>query len=291
LPQDTRVEGTSVRISEALEMFTNEYILLRGLAPDTQENYELAVLSFKRVCGDLDINKIEPKHIIEWRTFMNGRYTASTTRGYLSKLKNILKFTNKKGITNFDLDNIPLPKIGQALPKYLTREEVTRLIEACEYSRDKAIIALMFSAGLRSGEVSRLNRSDIYDSILTVNFSKNHKSRVTYIDDRTKHLLAEYLKERKDCSDALFYSAKCCRLTTARINKIIKFAADEAKIGRRVHAHMIRHSFATNLLSGGMDIRYIQELMGHSFVSTTQIYTHVIQSDTRAKYLECFKTT
>jgi site-specific recombinase XerD len=280
-----------VSIRDALLLFTEEYILLRGLKPSTQENYEVAVKSFIRCCGNIDIDSLSATHILMWRRTMEKINAPGTIRTNLSKLRNIFIYTNKKHLSEVDLDLIILPKVQHTLPQFLEREDITQMIEHAENLRDKAIISFMFSTGLRSGEVSRLNKTDIQGNAVLVQLGKNDKSRVSYMDARTRALLDVYLSSRNDTCNILFYSAKKCRINTAVINRIIKQAAKNAGISKQVHSHMLRHSFATNLLRGGMDIRYIQELMGHSFISTTQIYTHVLPQDARQKYAQCFKTT
>ena len=288
--KDTRVEGKGVRVNEALSVFISEYILLRGLTASTQENYECAIKSFIRCCGNINLEDLSATHIIMWRRTMEKENSPGTTRTNLSKLKNLIIFTNKKHITDIDLDIIQLPKVQHPLPRFLTREEISRMVEYAPTSRDKALISFMFSTGLRAGEISKLTKGDIQDMAVLVQLGKNDKSRVSYMDQRSKILLDKYLTERKDLCDTLFYSSKCCRLTTATVNRIVKNAAKAAGINKTVNSHMLRHSFATNLLRGGMDIRYIQELMGHSFISTTQIYTHVLPQDARQKYAQCFQT-
>lgn len=288
--KDTRVERNKVYVSEALTVFISGYVLLRGLKASTQENYEVAVKSFIRCCGDIEVDSLAASHILTWRREMEKVNAPGTIRTNLSKLRNIFIYTNKKLGTNVDLDLIILPRVQQTLPQFLEREDISKMIEHAETYRDKVIISFMFSTGLRSGELSRLNKNDIQGNAVLVQLGKGDKSRVSYMDARTKTLLDIYLSSRKDCSEILFYSAKKCRINTAVINRIVKQAANNAGINKQVHSHMLRHSFATNLLRGGMDIRYIQELMGHSFISTTQIYTHVLPQDARQKYAECFKT-
>lgn len=276
-------------LSEALKLFETNYINLRGLSSDTQENYQLAIGSFIRACGDIQVESLAVEHILVWKRKMEKTNKIGTVRLYMSKLKNIIKFTNKQHVTNFDLDNIPLPKVPIPLPKYLTAEEVTLLIDTAWNVRDKAIISLLFASGMRAMELCNLTKTAIQGHEITIEQGKKGSSRVVFMDDRTRVLLDMYLRERLDNTDILFYSAKHGKLQTCTINRLIRLIGRQAKLDKPIHTHMLRHSFATNMLRGNMNLRYIQEMMGHAFVSTTQIYTHVIKGDMYEAYKKAHK--
>jgi site-specific recombinase XerD len=148
--------------------------------------------------------------------------------------------------------------------------------------RDKAILELLFSTGLRVSELCSLPRDlDIRNDSISVR-GKGDKVRVVFISSRAKDFLDKYLKARKDMDDALFVqlgknakNAKDLRLTTRSVERIVKFYAIKAGISRKVTPHVIRHSFATDLLQNGADLRSVQALLGHANIATTQIYTHV----------------
>ena len=277
-----------MRVSEALELFRTEYVALRGLSASTEENYALAVLSFSRAIGDKELSEIVPHDFLTWRRWMEKRNKPGTIRCHMSKLKNILVFTNKRGITSFDISEIFLPKLPPPLPEYLNPQEIDRMIAAGTSLRDKLIISMMFCSGIRAGELCRLDKADIVDNQMYIRQGKCNTSRSVFIDSRTQVLLHQYYKTRHDHSPAVFYSAKLRRLDSASINKLIKLIAKRAGITRPVHSHMMRHSFATHLTRSGVDISYTQRLLGHAFVSTTQIYIHLTGADLQSAHKKVF---
>lgn len=273
-----------MRLSSALELFIYEYIHLRGLSSSTQENYEIAVSSFIKSCGDISIEELSISHILEWRRAMERTNKPGTIRVHLSKLKNIIHFTNKRGLSNFDLDNIPLPKVTHPLPKYLSAKEVSLMITAEPNKRNKAMLSMLFASGIRAQELCDLQKTDVHDYEVTIQQGKKGNTRIVFIDQRTKELIGQYLESRYDTADVLFYSAKHGKLDPATLNRLVRAAGENARLEKPVHTHMLRHSFATNLLRNNCNLRYIQEMMGHAFVSTTQIYTHVVKGDMYEAY-------
>lgn len=275
-----------MRLSEALDLFNADYIALRGLSESTQENYALAVLSFTRAVGDKAVRTITPQDFLTWRRWMEKRNKPGTVRCHMSKLKNLLIFTNKKGFTSFDIDEIYLPKLPPPLPEYLNPEDINKIISVGGV-REKAIISLMFTSGIRAGELSRLNKTDIAGNTLYIRQGKCNTSRTVFMSPTTQTYLDAYLKTRQDASPILFYSYRKQRLCTGSINHLIKKLAKEAGVGT-VHSHMLRHSFATTLVKNGTDISYVQRMMGHAFVNTTQIYVHLTNQDLQGAHAKVF---
>lgn len=266
-------------LSEALHLFESDYVALRGLSASAEENYQLAVLSFERSQGNMKLQDITPHHILQWRRDMEKKNKLSTVRCHMSKLKNILQFTNKRGLTSFDISEIYLPKVPQSLPKYLTESEIEQLFQAATTLRDKCIILLMFTSGVRCGELVRLNRSDIQEKALYIRKGKGNTSRVVFMSERTRLLIEQYLKTRQDRSDILFMSYRHKALDSATITKMLKPIAQAAGINKPVHAHVMRHSCATHMVKNGVDTSFVQKQLGHSFISTTQIYVHLTEVD------------
>jgi site-specific recombinase XerD len=255
------------------------------LSDSTRENYEGAVQSLIRCVSDKDITNLTAHDIVSWRKHMEVRNKPGTIRANLSKLKNMLEFMNKRGLGNFDTTQIYLPKVPPPLPEFLTPEEVSRIIYAAQTHRDKAIVAFLFASGIRAGELAKLNRNDVEGNKVFIRFGKCNRSRMVFIDERAKEYLGAYLKTRTDDCEVLFRSRKCGRLCHESINHLIKKLAKQAGIDRPVHTHMLRHSFATDLLQNGADLRVIQTLLGHAFVSTTQLYTHVTDDHLYKSYI------
>ncbi len=195
-------------------------------------------------------------------------------------------YTTVRGLTclfrSFGLsvaDQLEPPRRPERLPRYLSEEETHRLFDAVkENARDTAIVHVLAFAGLRVGELCHLLLEDIEfeRNILHVRSGKGDKDREVVLEDRTRAAIDRYLAERSANGAA---SARLFPVGPVTVERIVRRAAQEARIPRRVTPHMLRHTLATALLSRGCDIRYIQKLLGHASVATTQIYTH---GDTQA---------
>lgn len=275
-------------LSEALNLFKTDYIALKGLTCDTEENYCLAVLSFNRAIGDIPIETLTSSDLLTWRRWMEKTNKPGTVRLYLSKLKNILEFTNNKGVTSFNISDIYLPKLPPPLPEFLYPDEIEKLLEAAWLLRDKVITSFLYSSGMRVGELCALNKQDIMNNMVYIRCGKNKTSRPSFIDTRTQDLLKQYYQSRTDNNPAAFITERNKRITPDYISKRISIIGRKTTIGKPIHAHMLRHSFATQLIREGVDISYVQKLLGHSFVSTTQIYVHLTGTDLQKAYTHVF---
>ncbi len=177
-------------------------------------------------------------------------------------------------------DTLEPPRRPERLPRYLAEEEVHRLLEVVKGSpRDSAIVHVLAFGGLRVGELCHLRLEDIEfeRNVLHVRSGKGDKDREVILEDRTRAAIDRYLTERRLAGGAA--SERLFPVGPVTVERVVRRAALEAEIPRRVTPHMLRHTLATALLSRGCDIRYIQKLLGHASVATTQIYTHV---DTQA---------
>jgi integrase/recombinase XerD len=200
-------------------------------------------------------------------------------------------YTTVRGLTslfrNFGLsiaDQLEPPRRPERLPRYLTEEEMHRLFEVVKSSpRDSAIIHVLGFVGLRVSELCRLQLEDIEfeRNVLHVRSGKGDKDREVILEDRTRAALDRYLAER---TATTLGSTRLFAIGPVTVERIVRKAAQEAAIPRRVTPHMLRHTLATALLSRGCDIRYIQKLLGHASVATTQIYTHVDTNALRDAY-------
>ena len=172
--------------------------------------------------------------------------------------------------------SIDRPRKEKKLPKVLSEQEVLKMIQVCDNLKHKLILSLLYSAGLRMSELLALRKEDIlYDkNLIFVRSGKGKKDRTTILSDRIQHLLNIYLDRFKP-KYFLFESLKRTKYSSSSVNKIVKTMAKKAEIHKNVSAHMLRHSFATHLLEQGLDLRYIQQLLGHGSSKTTEIYTHV----------------
>jgi site-specific recombinase XerD len=173
------------------------------------------------------------------------------------------------------------PRLGRRLPSFLPKDEATQLLDAGPAAgaaglRDRALVELLYASGLRVAECCGLDVDDLDEGRRTVRvLGKGDKERVVPVGETALEALAAYLAMRGRARGALFRNARGGRLTTRSALRIVKGLARRAGLGQRVTPHTLRHSFATHMLGEGADLRLIQELLGHSRLSTTQRYTHV----------------
>ena len=181
------------------------------------------------------------------------------------------------------LNSAPRPKRGIHLPAVLSREEVAQMLEHVSNGKHKALVMVIYSAGLRVGEAVRLRVGDIDSNRRTIHVrgGKGQKDRYTLLADRTLEMLRAYYREESP-STWLFPGPRPDRhLTIRSVQKVVAAACRKAKIRKHVTVHTLRHSFATHLLESGVSLRHIQELLGHKSPKTTEIYTHVSSSELR----------
>ncbi|MDB5253976.1 MAG: recombinase, integrase/recombinase XerD [Parcubacteria group bacterium] len=229
-----------------------------------------------------------------------------TQNYYLIAIRAFLKYMAKRGVKVLSPEVIELAKVGERHIDLITKEELNRLLDAPDTTtlrgaRDKAILELLFSTGLRVSELCSLSRDLNLNSEEFSIRGKGEKVRVVFLSDEARDSIKAYLKKRKDMDEALFVQVDAPkqlqeaknkknsdnRLTPRSIQRIIKHYAIKAGISKKVTPHVVRHMFATDLLSNGADLRSVQMLLGHANISTTQIYTHVTDKalrDTHKKF-------
>lgn len=270
----------------------------RGRSLRTIENYSHYLNRFDEFAGEIKVDKITLDTISKWRQWLNryvsedGRTISRTTQNYhLIAMRSFLRYLAKRDIASLSPDKIELAQAKRPQVSFLDKDEVHRLMEVIKSDtntglRDRAILALLFSSGLRVSELVALNRDSI--NLERGEFSvrgKGQKDRPVYLSDSATYMLAEYLKSRKDDFDPMFIhfsgskseleGGEYTRLTARSIQRIVEKYSKQAGITKHVTPHTLRHSFATDLLMNGADIRSVQGLLGHSNISTTQVYTHI----------------
>lgn len=260
----------------------------KNRSPKTRENYERylnAFLNFGKIKDEKDITS---EMVREFRLYLARRGIKKITQSYyIIALRNFLKYLAKHDINVLSPDKIELPKIPERQIEIIEYQDLERLLEApgggdLRSLRDKAILETLFSTGLRISELCSLNRySDIARGEISVR-GKGGKLRIVFLSERAKKAIKNYLDKRTDAEEALFISLTKAknpkiigRIIPRAVQRIIDFYARKAGISQKIHPHIIRHLFATDLLIGGADLRSVQELLGHANVSTTQIYTHL----------------
>lgn len=200
--------------------------------------------------------------------------SASSIILFLSAIKYAFSSILKKDITT----SIKRPKKGRTMPTVLTRDEVRSLLESFDNEKSRIMISMMYACGMRVSELINLKTKDLdlNEKIGHVKQGKGRKDRMFNIPDFLFEDLKDYTNEQKEKGrDYLFTGPNGKPLTSRNLQKIVSGAAKRAGIKKDVHCHTLRHSFATHLLESGLDIRKIQELLGHSNLATTQVYTHI----------------
>ncbi len=265
----------------------------------TIENYNHYLERFLKWAKIKSSSEITDELVRRYRLQLNrlsdekGRPLKKITQNYhVIALRNFLKYLAKRNVKTLAAEKVELGKTSQRQIDFLEIEEVERVLEAASGAdlkslRDRAILELLFSSGLRVSELVDLKRDQV--NLKTGEFSvrgKGGKVRVVFVSDRAKAALERYLEKRSDIDPALFVRVGIKRLekskkpdnlriTPRTVQRLVKFYAVKAGIVKDVHPHTLRHSFATDLIANGADIRSVQEMLGHSSVTTTQIYTHV----------------
>ncbi len=286
--------------SEALIDFLEHLEVESGRSPKTIESYKLYLERFMEFADDIPVEKITAELIRKYRLWLN-RYQNSTsgeglsiiTQSYhLIALRGFLTYLSRRDIPSLSADKIILPKTNRKQVTFLHYDEVIRLIEQIDLGaeqglRDRAIIELLFSSGLRVSELVNLNRDHINLSRREFMVrGKGQKDRPIFISSSAASFVEEYLDSRTDSLVPLFLnysrnsqapntSGDYRRLTARSIQRMVSRYARLAGITKHVSPHTMRHSFATDLLMNGADLRSVQSMLGHSNISTTQIYTHV----------------
>lgn len=285
--------------AESLKRQFLEYIEIeRGRAVKTVENYDHYLTRYFSQMGIKQVADITEPSIREFRMWLNrqpgvsGSMKRRTQNYYLIALRAFLKFLRKREIPCISPERIELAKLPERSLDLITNAELDRLMKATEGTdekslRDRAILEMLFSTGLRVSELCSLDSDiDLSRDELSVR-GKGEKVRVVFLSPAAKDAVRAYLKGRKDMEEALFVNIGAIgnktptRLTPRGVQLLIKKYAAKAGITKKVTPHVMRHSFATDLLSNGADIRSVQALLGHASINTTQIYTHVTDAHLR----------
>ena len=306
-------------LQKYLTQFLEHLEIERNRSQKTVENYNFYLSRFLEWLGkDATAKDITGESVRKFRLWLN-RFTDShgeelkknTQNYHLIALRSFLKYLAKKDITTLASEKIELMKMPDREVSFLDSDDITRILQAPIKNiskksldkengtgqtlllayRDKAILELLFSTGLRVSELSNLEKEDINlkrDEFTVL--GKGGKSRVVFLSDEAKIWLQKYLDTRKDMNTYMFISHDKRfgkqkdhdePLTPRSIQRIVQKHALEAGITKKVTPHTMRHSYATDLLQNGADIRSVQSMLGHSSITTTQIYTHITDKELR----------
>jgi site-specific recombinase XerD len=271
-----------------------EYLEIeKGRSLKTVENYDRYLTRFLGHTKVASPGKLDERMVREFRLHLNrqpgitGTMKHKTQNYYMISLRAFLKFLRKRGVESLNPERIELAKVGARDLDLMSSEELERLMKSpkdntLQSLRDRAMLELLFSTGLRVSELCSLNRDlDLSRDEFSIR-GKGEKVRVVFLSPEAKACIRAYLDKRGDVDRALFIQygkdslhAKDLRLTPRSVERIVKRYAVKAGITRKVTPHVIRHSFATDLLENGADLRSVQALLGHSNIATTQVYTHI----------------
>ncbi|MCI9281121.1 MAG: tyrosine recombinase XerD [Bacilli bacterium] len=281
--------------NKELERYANEYLITEyNTSKNTRDSYlydlkELAIFYNKNIAY------LKREDIQEYlRKLVNKK--ARTKAHYLTVFNSFYSFLVKENIIAINpCENIKMPKLEKKLPEYLSVEEVDKLLDiktnTAYEKRNKAMLEMLYGTGVRISELINLTMSNIFleDKMIKV-FGKGSKERIIPINTYALDCLVDYLQFGRSAllgtknSEYVFISSRRTKITRQAFFKIIKKLCEEAGIKKNISPHILRHSFATHLLHNGADLRIVQELLGHSDISTTQIYTHLTNEKLESEY-------
>ncbi len=282
-------------LKKEIENYINYLRFERNYSPNTLRSYMADLLSFYEYCKEKNLDFTNRRNIRNYIQFIAQKNYKSSTffrkvvslRSFYEYLFNFEKI--KKDLTIF----IPTPKVEKKLPQFLSVEEIMRLLDSTNLDeilgiRDRAILETLYATGIRVSELVGINEEDINWNYREIKvFGKRAKERIVIIGEETLKLLQlyrDYVRPRllKKPEKAFFLNARGERITDRGVRMIVEKYAK--LLDKRISPHTLRHSFATHLLEGGADLRYVQELLGHVRISTTQIYTHLTSEQIKKTY-------
>lgn len=279
------IRGYGNALNEDIEKFLRHLEVEKGVSPHTLRAYRKDLEIFAGHAKSSS-NEIEPLHVRSYvAAQIKGGLKKSTAGRRLASVRSFFRFLRREGVVKVNPAKlVSTPKKPQMLPKFLTIDDVFSLVEkpggiGLRVARDKAILELLYSSGIRVSELSGLDADDLNlkEGLVRVK-GKGKKERLVPIGSKAISALRSYMIERallKIKESAVFLNKNRSRLTDRGVRRIVVKYAREILLDARIGPHTLRHTFATHLLQGGADLRVIQELLGHSSLSTTQKYTHI----------------
>lgn len=287
-----------MKVQKAINEYLDYLAIEQNRSKNTIANYNHYLTRLLDYAGDISVSDITPELIRQWRLWLHelgsdrsDELSKATQNYHLIALRNFLKFCHKRNIPALSPDQIELARVKRSQVTFLDKDELLRLFAQPNTNdesglRDRAILELLFSSGLRVSELCNLDKKHV--NLERKEFmvrGKGQKDRPVFVSDEATAWLKTYLEKRSDNLPALFisYSGKhqastsgnYRRLTPRSVQRMISRYALLAGITKHVSPHTMRHSFATDLLMNGADLRSVQAMLGHSNIATTQIYTHV----------------
>lgn len=283
--------------------FLEDLEIGQGRSGRTTANYDRYLQAFTAQEKLKEVSDITLDAVRRFRRWLNSKnLNLATQNYYLIAIRQFLKYLAKRDVLALSAEKVELAKLPEREIDILYPEEVDMLLQSTKHStqstnqedarktwRDYALLQTLFSTGMRVSELVSLDRDDIRTNSSEIAIrGKGNKVRVVFLSDEAKEAIAAYVDKREDVDPALFARHKKgagakdnLRLTPRSIQRLIKKHAAAAGITKDITPHTLRHSYATDLLSNGADVREVQQLLGHASITTTQIYTHL--TDTRLR--------
>lgn len=286
-----------MRVGELFDEYRDRIIIQGGQSDRTLETHEFVRKYTIEYLGDLDIKSLNFENTSRICASWRKNRSQNTVRLYIIRLRSVLRYARLRDLPVVNYELLKIPKRKAKVVDFLESEEVTRLIDCvfaprAGYSRfkrlrNRAIISLLYSSGIRLSELISIDCIDIKkDHTFTV-IGKGDKPRLCFIDERTWYYIEEWIEFRTDESPALFISELTGkRISKSTVQEICRNAQARSGFGTHIHPHILRHSFATNLLRNNTNLLLVRDFLGHSSVQTTQMYTHVVNEDLRKAYLK-----
>jgi len=293
----------SVTVSVAIDRYLRHVAIERGLSSNTVQAYRRDLESYRLLLeqrGITDPSAVTEAEVVAYVGELRTRQeplAASSVSRILSSVRGFHRFLHEEGMTESNVAaQVKPPKLAMRLPKAITIEQMASVLAATDGDeiqsmRDKALLELLYATGARISEAVALNVDDVIDGDIVRLFGKGGKQRIVPVGSFARAAIDNYLvrarplfSSRGTATPALFLGARGGRVSRQNAWLIIRSAAERAQLGIEISPHTFRHSFATHLLSGGADVRVVQELLGHSSVATTQIYTLVTADSLRDMY-------
>lgn len=255
------------------------YLRLKAYSHQTQKLYLSHLLRFRSFV-DKEFNQVENSDIKRYLLFLTESNNKS--KSFIDQAVSVIKLLYKEilPMANIVID-IPRPKKDNSLPNVLSQSEVMKILQSTSNEKHRTILFLIYSAGLRVGEVVRLKAEDIDSSrmLIRVEKGKGSKDRYTLLSQIALEQLRKYYKKYKPEKWLFEGGVQGDHITERTVQKVFESCCEKSRISKDATVHTLRHSFATHLLESGVDLRYIQELLGHASTKTTEIYTHVTQKN------------
>lgn len=289
-------------VNNSLKLFIEYLQIEKNYSQYTIEHYQHDIREFFMFMSEQGLNSLDAIEYSDTRIYLTKLFDQQLSRKSVARkiscMRSFFKFLLREKIVNdnpFSL--VSIPKLEKRLPDFFYEEELSELFKACETEtalgkRNKAILELLYATGIRVGECCKIQMKDVDLSLSTVLVrGKRKKERYVPFGSFAHDALEEYILygrpdlRKKEDHDYLFVNFRGGPLTDRGIREILNKLIEKSALTGKIHPHKLRHSFATHMMSNGADMRTVQELLGHAFLSSTQVYTHVTKEHLRNIYM------